>query len=322
MTDPVVDGLDPAGVAVFIAVICGITALSCGRPEHWGFRRLTFGAGVCSAALAALQLFPSTWWFSGMLWGGYQMYLGWCYVARRRRTSHERLEYLESSARVLAYIALADSTVDPRETIIIRETYARAGFSPADLHEVDRVVQQCERQFFADGSDPDRLFVLLRTACAAVMQHSNEQTRLSFLRTAIIIAGSDGFVSSGEERALRATAHWLDISNQDYEHLWRSVLGVGPDETGSTDGSASHEAQGADHAEPAVPPDLASYYASILGVPLTASPQEVKQAYRTRAKQYHPDVVAHRGPTFERQAEEQFKELSSCPWYKSPALTS
>jgi len=47
-------------------------------------------------------------------------------------------------------------------------------------------------------------------------------------------------------------------------------------------------------------------YYEVLGVPKTATPDEVKQAYRRLARQYHPDV-AKENP---KAAEEKFKELS------------
>lgn len=305
------EGFDPAGVAVFIAAVSGVTALSCTRADQWGLRRLALGVCISSAFVAAMLLSPSVWWFGGILWGLHQIYLGWSYVSRKRRTTHERLEYLESSASVLAYVALADGAIGLREAIVIRETYARAGYSTQDLHEVDRILQQCERRFFADGSDPERLFVLLRDSCAMVMRHSNEQTRFIFLRAAVVIATSDGFVASGEERALRAAANWLGISARDYERLWRSVLDVESDDSEPSGPYTSpQDSEDGTREEPVVPPDLATYYASILGIALTASPQEIKRAYREKAKQYHPDVMAHRGPVFAREAEEKFKELS------------
>jgi DnaJ-domain-containing protein 1 len=106
------------------------------------------------------------------------------------------------------------------------------------------------------------------------------------------------------------------MPKSDYDGLWRSVLGAEPDDreaadtrsSEDTDSDASGYEEG--YEEPIVPPDLATYYATILGIPLTASPQEVKRAYREKAKQYHPDVVAHKGPVFAREAEERFKELS------------
>jgi len=304
------EGLDPAGVAVFLAVVCGIAALACGQPEQWGLRRLTLGASASSAAVAALILYPSVWWWSAIVWGLHQMYLGWSYASRRRRTTHERIEYLESSTAVLAYVALADGVVDAREIAIIRETYARAGFSLQDLREVDRALQDCQRRFLASGSDPERLFVLLRDACAALFQHSNEQTRLAFLRSAILIATSDGFVNSGEERALLASANWLGISRNDYDRLWRDVVGQQRQGEGADPESANDDSEETDSTDPIVPPDLATYYASMLGVPPTASRQELKRAYREKAKQYHPDVVAHKGPIFVREAEERFREIS------------
>jgi len=47
-------------------------------------------------------------------------------------------------------------------------------------------------------------------------------------------------------------------------------------------------------------------YYDVLGVPRTASPDEVKSAYRRLAKEYHPD----RNPDNRSEAEEKFKELS------------
>jgi DnaJ-domain-containing protein 1 len=299
------EGLDPAGVAVFFGVILAIIAWACGRPEQWGLRRLALGGSACACSTAAIMLSPSPWWWGGLLWGLHQVYLGWSYVVRRKRTTHERIEYLDSSASILAYVALTDGEIDPREKSVIRDTYARAGFGPDDLRDVERTIEQCETRFRTDGSDPERLFVRLQQACAILLRHSNEQTRLSFVRAAITLATSDGFIRSAENRALQAMAGWLLISESDYDHMWRSVLGQ-DDTTGSEQDSAQRERGG----RSVVPPDLATYYASILGVPVAASPNEVKRAYREKAKQYHPDVVAHQGTIVSREAEERFKQLS------------
>lgn len=50
---------------------------------------------------------------------------------------------------------------------------------------------------------------------------------------------------------------------------------------------------------------MADYY-EILGVPETASADEIKKAYRKLAKKYHPDANPN-----DRQAEEKFKEISA-----------
>ena len=46
-----------------------------------------------------------------------------------------------------------------------------------------------------------------------------------------------------------------------------------------------------------------------LGVPPSASLDEIKQAYRRLANQYHPDKVSHLGDEFKMLAEKRFKEI-------------
>ena len=114
---------------------------------------------------------------------------------------------------------------------------------------------------------------------------------------------------------LQAMAGWLRLPQADTERAWRGVLYTDPDDsedaTSEADGNGQRqEAPGGAFEPPVAPPDLATYSASLLGVKVAASPQELTRAYRQKARQYHPDVVAHRGPEFARKAEERFKELS------------
>jgi DnaJ like chaperone protein len=48
---------------------------------------------------------------------------------------------------------------------------------------------------------------------------------------------------------------------------------------------------------------------SVLGVSTDASPEQIKQAYRQLAGQYHPDKVVHLGEEFRELAERRFKEI-------------
>jgi uncharacterized membrane protein YkvA (DUF1232 family) len=48
---------------------------------------------------------------------------------------------------------------------------------------------------------------------------------------------------------------------------------------------------------------------SVLGVGRDASPEQIKQAYRQLANQYHPDKVIHLGEEFRELAERRFKEI-------------
>jgi hypothetical protein len=47
----------------------------------------------------------------------------------------------------------------------------------------------------------------------------------------------------------------------------------------------------------------------VLGVPKTASTDEIKAAYRQLATRYHPDKVTHLGEEFRVLAEKKFKEI-------------
>ena len=219
--------IDPAGLAAFAASLSAVIALANSRPSQWGARRIAFGVSVGAAVFLAVLMTRSSWWLVGLFWGGYQIYVGLAFLARRSQITAERREYVSATARVLTYVALCDGTLSPKESEIIRDAYARAGFSAGELDEVELTMRDCAHAFAYDGSDPERLATLLKAACATVAQHSDNQTRFICLRTALKIAASDGFVSLSEEKALRAATTWLGLQPSEIDTAWSEMFGDG-----------------------------------------------------------------------------------------------
>jgi tellurite resistance protein len=212
--------LDPAGVAVFVGAAAIVVAAYARGREQWGIRRIAFGIATASAGIALLSLAPAVWWWSGPLFGSYQTYLGWSFISRRSRIKAERLDYVTSTAKVLALIALADGDVSATTNEIIGDALTHAGFSPDEVREARLTAADCEQTFRGLGSDPERLGAVLQAACHDVSKHSEHQVRTIFLEAAVRIVTSDGFVSRGEDRLLRAAASWLGLSPADVDHAW------------------------------------------------------------------------------------------------------
>ncbi|MBI2172562.1 MAG: J domain-containing protein [Chloroflexi bacterium] len=49
----------------------------------------------------------------------------------------------------------------------------------------------------------------------------------------------------------------------------------------------------------------------VLEIPLEATPEEVRAAYRRKVQQYHPDRVAELGPEIREVAERRMKEINA-----------
>lgn len=234
------DGLDPAAIAAFVAAAASVVALSNGRPTQAGLRRVAFGIALCAASFGAVSFTGSTFWYAGLFLGGYPIYTGWGILSRRSRLEHERYRYVTATARVLSYIALSDGMVSPQKAEIIRGTYARAGFSADEVAEAEMTVRECEQSFVQNGSVPERLFDPLKEACVQVARHSDNQTRFIVLRTALRIAASDGFVSASEEKALRVATSCLGLALSDIDAAWSEMFGA-PGERPAASGDALQE---------------------------------------------------------------------------------
>lgn len=104
--------------------------------------------------------------------------------------------------------------------------------------------------------------------------------RLQLMHYLFGIAKSDGTVHSKELQVLRTIAGYLRINPRDFQTLLQMYAGV----------------------------EAYDPY-KVLGIPKTASKDEVKKAYRKLAIKFHPDKVANLGEEHKKAAEEKFKNV-------------
>lgn len=115
--------------------------------------------------------------------------------------------------------------------------------------------------------------------CTYLVQHTRYEVRLQLLHFLFGIAQADGQVSQAEAHKLRELAGYLHVGLHDFESIRAMFI------------------KSADHAY------------KILEISREATNADVKKAYRTMAKKYHPDRVVTEDEAIQKGAEEKFKEV-------------
>jgi len=133
--------------------------------------------------------------------------------------------------------------------------------------ESEQIVRELIKRFLKNGVDLDAL-------CRDVARLADYPTRLLLMGCLFDIAMADGHFHPQEQAVFERVANLLGIAAED---LPRSAT-----------------SQGADS-------DF-----EILGVKSSASREEVRSAYRTLVKKYHPDRVQHLGEEFYELAQHKF----------------
>ena len=115
--------------------------------------------------------------------------------------------------------------------------------------------------------------------CAYLNQRTRYEIRLQLIHFLFGIAQADGQVSQSEIDKIREVAGYLRIGLHDFESIMAMFV------------------KSADNAY------------KILKIEPAATDDEVKKAYRTMAKKYHPDKVITEDEAIKKGAEEKFKEV-------------
>jgi len=178
----------------------------------------------------------------------------------------QEMIFLASVAAMLAKLAKADGQVVPVEIRAVEDAFRRLGFSPAARTYAIGVFRRAK----------DDAHSIYEYAAEFAMAVRSVEVRELVYELLWDLACADGTVTPNEMDILRNILRPLAIRVQWFNVFARERL-RGPKE------------------EPRAPRDeLAEAYA-LLGLKMGASADEVKRAYREKAKKYHPDALRAQG---------------------------
>lgn len=112
-----------------------------------------------------------------------------------------------------------------------------------------------------------------------LQQRMRYESRLQMIHFLFSIANADGHVSPPEVQEINRIGGFLGIQYRDFESI-KAMFFKNPD----------------------------SAY-KILEIDRTATASEIKAAYRTMAKKYHPDKLQHMDEAYRKGAEEKFRKV-------------
>ena len=118
-----------------------------------------------------------------------------------------------------------------------------------------------------------------RQVCLQIKQMMDHASRLQLLHFLFGIAKADGMVTDNEVSQIYMISGYLGISSRDYGSIKAMFY------------NSSENAY------------------KILEITKNATDSEIKAAYRTMAKKYHPDRVMHLGKEHQEGAEEKFRQV-------------
>jgi DnaJ like chaperone protein len=110
-------------------------------------------------------------------------------------------------------------------------------------------------------------------------QRTQYAARLQIVHFLFSIANADGHVSQAEARKIREIARFLRLGMKDFESIMAMFFKT-------TDNAYK-----------------------ILEIDKSATDAEVKKAYRSMAKKYHPDKLGHMDEAYRKGAEEKFRKV-------------
>ncbi len=199
--------------------------------------------------------------------------------------SYDRPKDFETSLLILSSkIIKADGVINKTELNFVRDYFVKTyGKDKANqsFRKFKNVIQQQ---------------ISTRQVCAEIGRFMPYQARVQLIKFLFDVAISDGQVSAYEELEIRKIASYMLISQLDYLHLRTAYF----DRTYQReDHYSSTYSQNSD------------YEYEVLGLTENATDTEIKKAYRTLVKKYHPDRLQNASKEDLLIAKEKFQKIQS-----------
>lgn len=203
-----------------------------------------------------------------------------------------------ATARACFHVAAADGHISQEEIDSIEGFYRRHGASPMFLALVQK-----DLEYFTRNPDID-------SVCRVIRSGASSHSEILFIfGVVVMVAGADNVLHPREKEALFDVGTRLGLSRDTIDETLKTSFGFGSRTTSGGGSYAGREGYAGRGRASTPPVDLLAQQYRTLGLEPGASLEEVKQAYRKMAKQYHPDAVAHLGKEFQKMAQDKFKTI-------------
>lgn len=215
---------------------------------------------------------------------GYQQYqYGWQNGTSNAQTYEEqRNSFLFSMLVLSSYIIKADGKIMHSEMEFVRQ-FLRQNFGEQAVNQGQEILLKLFEVQKQQGEQEFRKTI--HQSCTEIKHYMDVSQRLQLLNYLVIIAKVDGYVSPEEIKALKEVARHLGLTAKDVDSMLNMESGARADS------------------------NIEDAY-KVLGIPPTATDDEVKAAYRKMALKHHPDRVATLGEDIRKAAEKKFQDIN------------